>query len=357
MQSLRSVESGGAGAERAGANEFRLGDVVGESPAFRDVLAYAKTVATTDATVLLCGETGTGKEVIANAIHDFSLRRRARMVKLNVAAIPATLLESELLGHERGAFTGATTRRTGRFELAHDGTLFLDEIGEMPMELQPKLLRLLQEREYERLGGGRTLRSDARLIVATNRDLSAMVASRLFREDLFYRLNVFPIHLPALRERPEDIPLLAARFAERYARKLGRPVPTISLSSIEALRSQPWPGNVRELQNVIERAVILSSPGGELVFAPARHAAVVHPGVRRALPTLDDVQRAHIISVLESTGWVIGGARGAAAKLGMKRTTLNFRLKKLGISPRPAPPPPRGTSPVAMDDRAHTAWP
>ncbi|HWZ88473.1 MAG TPA: sigma 54-interacting transcriptional regulator [Polyangiaceae bacterium] len=312
---------------------FNVKDIVGESSTLREVLRQAETVASTDATVLIHGETGTGKEMIANAIHHFSSRRSGRIVKVNTAAVPSALIESELFGHEKGAFTGAFARRLGRVELAQDGTLFLDEIGEMPLELQPKLLRLLQEREYQRLGGSDSLFSNARLVVATHRDLRAMVRAQTFREDLYYRLNVFPICLPPLRERRADIPVLARSFAENYARRIGRRVPTISPSVMESLSNYSWPGNIRELQNIIERAVILS-PNGESLQVQLPHPHELEAPLTLALPavdSLDDAQRVHILSVLESTGWVIGGPKGAAAKLGMKRTTLNFRIKKLGI--------------------------
>ena len=330
MEPLRSMSY----EDRDPSRSVETQQIVGESRALREVLQQVKTVARTGSTVLIQGETGTGKELIANALHECS-RRPGRFVKLNVAAVPSTLLESELFGHERGAFTGAFARRTGRFELADRGTLFLDEIGEMPLELQPKLLRLLQEREYERLGGTQTLHSSARLVVATHRNLSSMVRRREFREDLYYRLNVFPIEVPPLRERREDIPPLVRRFVDDCARRLGMAAPTISADTIARLSRYPWPGNIRELQNVVERAMILCEsrktfsidlPQDELDL-PAPASTFQH-----AESSLDSVQRMHIINVLDSTGWVIGGPSGAAVKLGMKRTTLNFRIKKLGIS-------------------------
>jgi formate hydrogenlyase transcriptional activator len=319
-----------------GTAAFSVRGIVGASSGLREVLRQVETVAATDATVLIEGETGTGKEVIANAIHDQSPRRSRRIVKVNSAAIPSTLLESELFGHERGAFTGAVARRIGRFEMANDGTLFLDEIGELPLELQPKLLRLLQEREYERLGGSETRLSNARLVVATNRKLKEMVEAGKFREDLYYRLNVFPIRLPPLRERREDIPLLARSFAEACAKKLGKSVPPITPSTMVRLTNYAWPGNIRELENTIERGVILWAGVGSLeVDLPEPVHVQVGAPSSADVRSLADVQRAHILAVLESTGWVIGGPRGAAAKLGMKRSTLNFRIKKLGISPSP----------------------
>lgn len=319
----------------ASGDGFDVREIVGESSTLCEVLRQAETVASTDSTVLIHGETGTGKGVIANAIHQLSARKSGRLVKLNATAVPSALLESELFGHERGAFTGAVVRRIGRFELAQDGTLFLDEIGEMPLDLQPKLLRLLQEREFERLGGSETLSSNARLIVATHRDLRAMVSAQTFREDLYYRLNVFPITVPPLRERREDIPALTRAFVESFARRMCRRVPPVTPQVVARLSSYPWPGNIRELQNIVERAVILTPDGESLqVELPSPHeSSPAQRSPRPSVASLDEVQRAHILSVLESTGWVIGGPQGAAVKLGMKRTTLNFRIKKLGISP------------------------
>jgi formate hydrogenlyase transcriptional activator len=313
--------------------EHHFGEIVGESAALRRVLKQVETVAPTDSTVLIGGETGTGKELIARALHDLSPRRERTFVKLNCAAIPTGLLESELFGHEKGAFTGAISQKVGRFELAHRGTLFLDEVGDIPPELQPKLLRVLQEQEFERLGSTRTIRVDVRLVAATNRDLARMVADGRFRNDLYYRLNVFPLALPPLRERPEDIPRLVRHFTQRFARRMGRPIETIPSAVMEALMRYPWPGNVRELQNVIERAVILSPgpslqvPLGDLPPAAARdRVPAAAPG------TLADAQRDHILGVLRATGWVLGGPNGAAARLGMKRTTLQSKMKKLSIS-------------------------
>jgi formate hydrogenlyase transcriptional activator len=303
-------------------------EIAGRSPALLKVLSEIESVAATSSTVLICGETGTGKELVAKAIHARS-GRCGPLVSVNCAALPASLLESELFGHEKGAFTGASTRRTGRFELAGDGTLFLDEVGELPLELQPKLLRAMQEREFERLGSSRTFRSNARVVAATNRDLRALVAENEFRSDLYYRLSVFPIELPPLRERREDIALLALKFAERCGQRMQKAIRCISPSSLARLERYGWPGNIRELQNVIERAVILST-GPELeitIDLPSDDAAPRgSPGTALAV-----VQRAHILAVLESTNWVVAGPRGAAARLGMKRSTLTFRMKKLGI--------------------------
>lgn len=313
----------------------QFGDIVGESSALLSVLKNVETVAPTESTVLICGETGTGKELIARALHDLSPRRDRTFVKLNCAAIPMGLLESELFGHEKGAFTGAIAQKIGRFELASEGTLFLDEVGDIPLELQPKLLRVLQEQEFERLGSTRTLRVDVRLIAATNRDLAQMVTQGHFRSDLYYRLNVFPITVPPLRERQDDIPRLVRHFTHGFARRMGRRIESIPAATMEALTCYSWPGNVRELQNVIERAVILSS--GKSLQVPLSDLQLPtqpsEPGV--AAVTLVDVEREHILSALEETGWVIGGAKGAAARLGMKRSTLQHKMKKLGIS-RPA---------------------
>jgi formate hydrogenlyase transcriptional activator len=312
-------------------SEMHFEDIVGKSAALHRVLQQVETVAPTDATVLISGETGTGKELIARAIHQLSPRRPQAFVKLNCAAIPAGLLESELFGHERGAFTGAIAQRIGRFELANRGTVFLDEIGELPLELQPKLLRVLQDREFERLGSPRTLRTDARLIAATNRDLAALVDAQQFRADLFYRVNVFPVHVPPLRERPEDIALLVRHFAQQFARRLGKTIETIPSDTMQGLLRYPWPGNIRELQNIIERAVILSP--GPVLQVPL---ADLKPPATGASPqnhgTLEEAERKHILAVLEETKWVLGGPNGAAVRLGMKRSTLQFRMRKLGIA-------------------------
>jgi formate hydrogenlyase transcriptional activator len=310
-------------------------EIIGKSTALRRVLRQVETVAPTDATVLIYGETGTGKELIARAIHNLSPRRPQAFVKLNCAAIPTGLVESELFGHERGAFTGAIAQRIGRFELANHGTVFLDEIGDLPLELQPKLLRVLQEREFERLGNSRTLRSDARLIAATNGDLAAMVEAQRFRADLFYRLNVFPIHVPPLRERVEDIPLLVRHFVQHFARRMNRTIETISSDTMESLVRYQWPGNIRELENVMERAVILSS--GPILRVPLEDLRDrVAPGrVNGTHRTLEEAERAHILATVKGTKWVLSGPRGAATRLGMNRSTLQFRMKKLGIV-RPA---------------------
>jgi formate hydrogenlyase transcriptional activator len=304
--------------------------IVGQSAALRRVLQQAATVGPTGSTVLIYGETGTGKELIAAAIHDMSPRSAHPFVKLNCAAIPTGLLESELFGHERGAFTGAIAQRIGRFEAANTGTIFLDEVGEIPLDLQTKLLRVLQEREFERLGSSRVIRTDARLIAATNRDLGDAVERQQFRGDLFYRLNVFPIHLPPLRQRPEDIPLLVRHFAGQFARRMGKMIETIPSETMDALTRYDWPGNVRELQNVIERAAILSS--GPVLRVPIEdlRRGRVRPG-DDAPQTLEQAERAHILKTLAVTRWVLSGPRGAAARLGMNRSTLQFRMKKLGI--------------------------
>jgi transcriptional regulator with GAF, ATPase, and Fis domain len=282
--------------------------------------------------VLIYGETGTGKELVARAVHAASVRARGPFIKLNCAAVPATLFESELFGHERGSFTGAISRRVGRFEQAQGGTLFLDEVGEMPIELQPKLLRVLQEREFERLGSERTIRSDVRLVAATNRDLSAMVQERSFREDLYYRLAVFPIHLPPLRERREDIAPLVEHFVRYFALQMNKDVRGVSAHTLSSCERYDWRGNIRELQNAIERAVILAS-GPIIDFVPDTHAAprVSAAEALRQTEALADVNRAHILSVLRSTKGVVAGPNGAAARLGMKRSTLVFRMRKLGI--------------------------
>ena len=311
--------------------ERNFEEVVGKSTVLRRVLRNVETVAPTDSTVLIYGETGTGKELIAHAIHNLSPRRSKAFVKLNCAAIPTGLLESELFGHEKGAFTGAIAQRIGRFELADGGTIFLDEVGEIPLDLQTKLLRVLQEREFERLGSGRTLRTDARLIAATNRDLAALVEEKRFRADLFYRLNVFPVHMPPLHERPEDIPLLVRHFVEHYARRMKRAIETIPSETMEVLTRYRWPGNVRELQNLMERAVILSP--GPVLHVPLGDLDVRATGGQPRGPaqTLEEAERAHIVATLTDTNWVVAGARGAAVRLGMNRSTLQFRMKKLGI--------------------------
>ena len=309
-------------------SEMNFDEIVGDSPAVRAVLKQVETVAATDSTVLIQGETGTGKELIARAIHNRSPRRGHTFVKVNCAAIPTGLLESELFGHERGAFTGALSRRIGRFELAHGGTIFLDEVGDIPAELQPKLLRVLQEQEFERLGSTQTIRVDVRLVAATNRDLAAMVAERTFRSDLYYRLRVFPLTLPPLRERPEDIPTLVRYFVQKHARRLNRAVETIPAETLDVLVRYPWPGNIRELENLIERAVIVS-PGPVLRVPLGELKSPTEPA--REHLTLHAAEREHILKALEATNWVLSGPRGAAVRLGMKRTTLQSKMRKLGV--------------------------
>jgi formate hydrogenlyase transcriptional activator len=313
--------------------EHNFGEIVGKSATLRRVLKQVETVAPTGSTVLIRGETGTGKELIARALHELSPRKGRAFVKVNCAAIPTGLLESELFGHEKGAFTGAIAQKSGRFELAHQGTLFLDEVGDVPPELQPKLLRVLQEQEFERLGSTRTIKVDVRLVAATHRDLAKLVPEGRFREDLYYRLNVFPLVLPPLRDRPDDIPGLVRHFTQRFARRMGRRIESIPSAVLDALVRYAWPGNVRELQNVIERAVILS-PGSTLhVPLGDLPPASTHTPVPGTAPsTLADAERNHILGVLRETKWVLGGPKGAAARLGMKRTTLQSKMKKLGIS-------------------------
>lgn len=332
--------------------EFSFDEIIGESPTLRSALAQVEVAAPASTTVLLLGETGTGKEIFARAIHNLSPRRERTFVKVNCAAIPAGLLESELFGHERGAFTGALTQKIGRFEFADRGTLFLDEVGDLPLELQPKLLRVLQEQEFERVGDNRTIRVDVRVVAATNTDLTRLVAEKKFRSDLYYRLNVFPIQIPPLRERPEDVPLLVRYFVQKFSRLQSKTVEYVPAPVMEAMVNYPWPGNVRELENLIERAVLLS-PGKELrvplaefkennsVAANFSAGSIdlplsVQPSSSRdpssaPVSTLDDAQRQHILHVLKQTQWRISGPRGAAAILGIKRTTLQARMRKLGI--------------------------
>lgn len=309
--------------------QYRFEEIIGRSAALTSVLRKVETVAPSDSAVVIYGETGTGKELIARAIHDLSARRNSTFVKLNCAAIPTGLLESELFGHEKGAFTGAIARRVGRFELAHGGTLFLDEVGEIPLELQPKLLRVLQEQEFERLGSSRTLKVNVRVVSATNRDLLQMVRERKFRDDLYYRLNVFPLHLPPLRDRREDIPLLVRHFAAHCARRMRKQITTIPTATMEALVRYSWPGNVRELQNLVERAVIISTT--DALEVPVEELRSVAAAVGASV-TLQDAERSHILEVLRATNWTLAGPNGAAARLGMKRSTLQFRMKKLGIN-------------------------
>ena len=341
---MRGFETLRSGEQDEKSREFER--IVGKSPALEAVLEQVERVAPTDSTVLIQGETGTGKELIAQAIHNVSRRYGRPYVKLNCAAIPFDLLESELFGHERGAFTGAIAQKIGRFEMAHTGTLFLDEIGDIPLPLQPKLLRVLQEQEFERLGSGRTHRVDVRLVAATHQDLAQMVKRNEFRGDLYYRLNVFPIVLPPLRKRREDIALLVSHFVETFSRRMNKRISNIPKETLDAFTSYSWPGNVRELQNLVERAVIQSDNGvlanplppldSSLIRAnEVTVDSVVLPSVQEG--TLRDSQRALILKALHASGWIVGGPRGAAARLGLKRTTLIAKMKKLGIS-RPVTP-------------------
>jgi transcriptional regulator with GAF, ATPase, and Fis domain len=310
-------------------------DLIGSSPKFRALLADVERVAIVDSAVLIQGETGTGKEVIARAIHDASPRRNNRFIALNCAAIPGALLESELFGHERGAFTGACAQTKGRFQMADKGTLFLDEIGDMPLELQPKLLRALQEQEFERLGSILTVRVNVRVVAATNQDLAQLVARRLFRADLFYRLNVIPIALPALRERTQDIPLLVRHFVEKFSARFQKPIDVIPPDVMDVLRAHDWPGNIRELQNFIERAVVLS-PGPVLRPTLTDLRRMTKQPTASGAQTFAEASRDHILEVLEETRWMIGGRDGAAERLGLPRTTLIYKMRKLGIEPRRA---------------------
>jgi formate hydrogenlyase transcriptional activator len=306
-------------------NQFE--GMVGSSGALRGVLDQIRIVAPTDSTVLIEGETGTGKELVAHAVHTLSSRRGRPFVKLNCAAIPLGLLESELFGHEKGAFTGAVSQKIGRFEAANGGTLFLDEIGDIPLELQAKLLRVLQEQEFERLGSTQTHRVNVRVVAATNQDLARLVAEKQFRMDLYYRLNVFPVAVPALRHRLEDIPMLVAHFAHRYAERMAKQIETIPSESMEALVRHPWPGNIRELQNFIERTVILTQ--GNVLRLPALPSIAAVPNEPI---TLEEAERDHILNALRESNWVVGGSRGAAARLGVKRTTLISKMRKRGLS-------------------------
>ena len=313
--------------------EQNIGNMVGQGPVFQAVLKSVQTVAPIDSTVLILGETGTGKELVARATHELSSRKKGSFVKVNCAAIPASLLESELFGHEKGSFTGAVAQKIGRFEVAHQGTLFLDEIGEMPLELQPKLLRAIQDQEFERVGGNRTIRTDVRFVAATNRDLKAMVEEGKFRADLYYRLHVFPLKVPPLRERREDIPLLTRYFVQKHAKRMGRNIDTIPTSVMDGLTNYDWPGNIRELQNVLERAVILSNgsalqvPMSELIGKEAPLA--LH---RRSSTESQTPERARILKALEEARGTVGGPDGAAARLGLKRTTLQSRMRKYNIA-------------------------
>jgi formate hydrogenlyase transcriptional activator len=311
--------------------EYNFEEIIGGSAALKQVLQEVETVAATDSTVLIYGETGTGKELIARAIHNLSRRRNRTLVRVNCAAIPTGLLESEMFGHERGAFTGAIERRIGRFELAHQGTIFLDEVEDIPLELQPKLLRVLQEQEFERLGSSKVIRVDVRVVAATNVDLPQLAADKRFRSDLFYRLNVFPIALPPLRERREDIPLLVSFFANKFAQQMKKSIDRIPVETMQALTDYSWPGNIRELQNLIERAVILTR-GTVLQIPLSELKQPAQSSDQTTSSTLESVEREHILRVLRESSWVIGGPNGAAARLGLNRTTLNNRLRKLGIT-------------------------
>jgi formate hydrogenlyase transcriptional activator len=311
-------------------NPRRFEQIIGNSPALESVLEQVEQVAPTDSTVLIQGETGTGKELVARAIHNLSSRCGRPFIKLNCAAIPFDLLESELFGHEKGAFTGAIAQKIGRFELADRGTLFLDEVGDIPLALQPKLLRVLQEQEFERLGSGRTHKVDVRLVAATHRNLVEMVKRNEFRSDLYYRLNVFPVPLPPLRARREDIPALVDHFVEIYARRISKQIDQISPETMSELTSYAWPGNIRELQNFIERSVILTS--GSILESPLASLRSAAETVSLGPITLEDAERDHIRKTLEQTRWVVSGPNGAAARLGIKRSTLYFRMQKLGIS-------------------------
>jgi formate hydrogenlyase transcriptional activator len=333
--------------------------IIGNSAALESVLEQVEQVAPTNATVLIEGETGTGKELIAHAVHNASLRCGRAFIKLNCAAIPLDLLESELFGHEKGAFTGAIAQKIGRFEMADKGTLFLDEVGDIPPALQPKLLRVLQEQEFERLGSGRTHKVDVRLVAATNRDLIKMVTRGQFRSDLYYRLNVFPILLPALRERREDIPALVTHFMKMFSRRMGKQVDGISQETMAAFQWYLWPGNIRELQNLVERAVILSRDGvlpnplhkkqTELMIPSLHRTRSFHSSNFHPAMTLEDSDRSLIVETLEQAGWIVGGPRGAAAKLGLKRTTLLAKMRRLGIS-RPVPEEGTSLPGVAQDE-------
>ena len=315
-------------------NEPNFEEIVGKSEVLRSVLRQVEIVATTDSGVLIQGETGTGKELIARAIHNLSARRQRPFIKVNCAAIPSGLLESELFGHEKGAFTGAIMRRAGRFEIADKGTLFLDEVGDIPLEVQPKLLRVLQEHEFEKLGSARTQQVDVRIVAATHRDLRQMVEDGEFRSDLFYRLHVFPVKIPPLRDHQEDIPLLVRHYVDRYSRRMNRRISTIPSQAMEVITKYSWPGNVRELQNFIERAVILS-PGTVLraPLAELKEAAAQSFNLKRS--TLEEMERDHVLRTLRESNWVIGGPNGAAVRLGLKRTTLAYRIRKLNIPIRP----------------------
>jgi formate hydrogenlyase transcriptional activator len=325
---MRTFESSGPGVRER--NQRRFEQIIGNSSALESVFGEVERVAPTDSTVLIQGETGTGKELIARAVHNISSRCGRSFVKLNCAAIPFDLLESELFGHERGAFTGAIAQKIGRFEAADKGTLFLDEVGDIPLALQPKLLRVLQEQEFERLGSARTHQVDVRLLAATHRNLPDMVNKGEFRSDLYYRMNVFPIVLPPLRARSEDIPDLVQHFVEIFGRRMGKQIERIPAETMSALTSYGWPGNIRELQNFIERSVILSD--GTVLRPPLSELKHSSCAESAGAVTLKDAERDHILKILSQTRWVVAGPNGAAARLGMKRSTLYFRMQKLGIS-------------------------
>jgi len=334
-QGSRAPERGTHTQDISGADHgASLSESIGESPSWKHVLEQVEIVAATGSAVLILGETGTGKELVARALHQMSARHEHSFVAMNCSSIPAGLLESELFGYERGAFTGAVSQNIGRFELADRGTLFLDEIGDFPLELQPKLLRALQEHEFERLGGRRTIRADFRLVAATNRDLEQMVAKGLFRNDLYYRLNIFPIEIPALRHRTKDIPALAWHFTRRYAQRMGRRIESIRTEDLAALSRHSWPGNIRELQNFIERSVILSKDN--VLQLPLEELNRARTDARPAVRTLAEVEREHIMQTLRETDWVVGGPHGASALLGVKRTTLLDKMRRLGIARRTA---------------------
>src|SRR5215472_2784823 len=356
---ISTMREGNEGkSDEQGQDETPFNGIIGNSPALKSVLADVDRVAPTDSTVLVLGETGTGKELIARAIHNLSARRVRPFVKLNCSAIPSELLESELFGHERGAFTGAVAQKIGRFEMADNGTLFLDEIGDLPLALQPKLLRVLQEQEFERLGSGRTHRINVRLIAATHRDLIELVARKGFRSDLYYRLNVFPIELPPLRERPTDIPLLISHFVRSFARRMHKSIRLIPPETMDAFTTYPWPGNVRELQNLIERAVIRSNdevlPNPLLPIFPRTPLPQKATTPTSASSTLSDCTRSLILRTLENTAWVIGGPDGAAARLGLPRTSLISKMKKLGIS---RPSSKHMTNLIAEGTETRLNWP
>jgi formate hydrogenlyase transcriptional activator len=326
---LSTVASPGRGAIKGKSLNGGFANIIGARGALREILRLVRTVAPTDSTALIQGETGTGKELIARAIHEHSARRDRSFVKLNCAAIPLGLVESELFGHERGAFTGAVARKVGRFEAANQGTLFLDEIGDIPLELQPKLLRVLQDGEFERLGSTQTQRANVRLIAATNRDLAKLVSHNQFRSDLYYRLNVFPIAVPPLRDRSRDIPLLVMHFVKTYSKRMSKKIEWIPKEVMEALVGHSWPGNIRELQNFIERSVILTDGN---ILRPPLEGLHQDAGIDPLKPiTLEEAERRHIRKTLDQVNWVVAGPRGAAVRLGMKRSTVYFRMQKLGI--------------------------